>query len=493
MSFSDADKAEYLDVLSDGLKVSYKGPGREEKDAASVRTDVCIPTHGIGLYYYEISIRDQGDTGRIGLGLCDRNVKLEKMPGWENGSYAYHGDDGLLFRSTGVAGVPYGPGYGTGDVIGCCWDVVDNVVFFTKNGKNLGVAFRNLNGQYYPTVGMQSTGGGIDANFGSQAFIFDIEAFAQQKREHVLSCILSRKLCKDYRMLSDTVLSYLMHNRYSRTAAAFAKDAGREQFFIGEREFMMKRQAVCDKVVAGNIDGAISDVEKQFPQVMKRYLEVRFLLHTQKFIEMIVNGSSPEDTVEYGRKELSVFRNPEFLASQRSPGGRDGHGGNDSGGDGGGGSGGGNDDDVVVRDVDDDDDDGEDEEEDEEDEDDEEDDNEDDFDEDNEEDNVGEADVENEQSGGVQSNLAYSDILRDVYLLLAYGDPSKSPTGYLTKQTRREMVADRLNSAILASQGRPMRSVLERVICQGRSVLGHLLAMGNGPAAMVSEQDVLTF
>lgn len=573
MSFSDADKAEYLDVSSDGLKVCYKGPGREEKDAASVRTDACIPTHGIGLYYYEVAILDQGDTGRIGLGLCDRNVKLEKMPGWENGSYAYHGDDGLLFRSTGVAGVPYGPKYGTDDVIGCCWDVVDNVVFFTKNGKNLGVGFRNLEGAYYPTVGMQSTGGQIFANFGSQPFIFDIEAFAQQKREHVLSCVLSRKLPRDYGMLSDTVLSYLMHNGYSRTAAAFAKDAGREQFFIGEREFMMKRQAVCDKVVSGDIDGAISDVEKQFPQVLKRYLEVRFLLHTQKFIEMIVNGSSPEETVEYGRKELSVFRNPEYVASydnnrdssctvsktDRGNGGagagnagsagsagnsgstvnrmnaartrgargvRDAHdaqgarSGQVTGGSGSGSgaaehddedddrddedddgddddeeeeddddddNGGDGDGDVVVGEVDDDDDD--DVEEDEEDGDD------DDGDEDDEEEEEVEEDSSNKNKTGdrIQSNLAYADILRDVYLLLAYGDPSKSPTGYLTKQNRREMVADRLNSAILASQGRPMRSVLERVIGQSRSVLSHLLSMDNGPAAMVSERDVLTF
>lgn len=495
MSFSDSDKADYLDVSSDGLKVCYKGPGREEKDAASVRTDVCIPTHGIGLYYYEIAILDQGNTGRIGLGLCDRNVKLEKMPGWESGSYAYHGDDGLLFRSTGVAGVPYSGPYGTDDVIGCCWDVVDNVVFFTKNGKNLGVAFRNLKGSYYPTVGMQSTGGQIHANFGSQAFIFDIEAFAQRKREDVLSAILTRKLSKDYRILSDTVLSYLMHNGYSRTAAAFAKDAGREHFFLKERDFMMQRQAVCDKVLSGDIDGAISDVEKQFPQVLKRYLEVRFLLHTQKFIEMIVNGSSPEDTVEYGRKELSVFRNPDYVASQTNhhitslgndvSGPEDDNDGNEEE----------DDEDVVVGDVNDADDDNEHEGDD------------DDDDEVEVEDlpvarsasgscggNTGGAAASAAGCGGVgQSQLSYSDILRDVYLLLAYGDPSKSPTGYLTKQNRREMVADRLNSAILASQGRPMRSVLERVICQNRSVLGHLLSMDNGPASMVSEQDVLTF
>lgn len=413
--FSDLDKADHLVCDPDGLEVSYRGPGQEEKDAASIRTDVPIPTNGIGLYYFEITIREKGDNGRIGIGLCERKVKLEKMPGWENGSYAYHGDDGLLFNQNGSSGKEYGPEYGTGDVIGCCWDLIDNAVFFTLNGENLGVAFPNLSGTFYPTVGLQSNGGQVLANFGTERYKFDIEAYANQQREKVLSSIMSRKLEKDYRLLSDTVLSYLMHNGYSGTAAAFAKDAGREQLFHAEKESMLKRQAVCEKVVKGDIDGAIADVEKQFPQVLKRHLNVCFLLHTQKFIEMIVSASL-DDAVEYGRKELAVFRNPEFIKS---------------------------------------------------------------------------AEAQDTEHGGVQRKMAYSEILKDVYLLLAYGDPSRSPTGYLTEQNRREMVADRLNSAILATQGRPMRSVLERFICHCRNVLSHLLRMDNGPAALVSEQDVL--
>lgn len=416
LSFSDVDRADHLECENDGLSVRYAGPGREEKDAASVRADTSIPTSGLGLYYFEINIANAGDTGRIGVGLCDRNVKLEKMPGWESGSYAYHGDDGLLFRQTGVAGAAYGPKYGTDDFIGCCWDLVENVVFFTKNGKNLGTAFRDLTGTLYPTIGMQSMGGHVKANFGSEQFVFDIEAYAQQQRDKILSSIMKRTISKDYRILSDTVLSYLMHNGYSQTAEAFAKNAGREEQFRDEHESMMRRQAVCDKVLAGDIDGAIADLDKQFPMVMKNQLDVRFLLHTQKFIEMIVSGSSPEETVEYGRKELSIFRNQEFIQA---------------------------------------------------------------------------AEALDTFQGHADSAFAYSEVLQDVYLLLAYGDPSKSPTGYLTKQSRREMVSDRLNSAILASQGRPMLSVLERFICQSENVLKHLVKMSNGPAALVSVHDML--
>ena len=412
-AFSDSDKADDLECSHNGTHVTYTGPGQQEKDAASVRSDKSIPTSGIAIYYFEISILDAGTTGRIGVGLCDSNVKLEKMPGWDPGSYAYHGDDGMLFRQTGMAGTTYGPKYSTDDVIGCCWDLVQNRVFFTKNGQNLGVAFNSIHGELFPTIGMQSRQGKIKANFGQLPFAFDIESYAQQQRESVLRSLLCRTLPQDYRILSDTVLGYLIHNGYSKTAAAFAKDAGRDRMYQREHESMKRRQAVCEKVLTGDIDGAMADLERQFPQVLKTQLNMRFLLRTQKFIEMLVSGSSLDETVEYGRKELSVFRDKEYI--EESEGG------------------------LVAK----------------------------------------------------NERIVYDDVLRDVYLLLAYGNPAESPTGHLTKQSRREMVADRLNSAMLVSQGRAMQSVLEQFLCQMENILKHLLGLGNGAAALVSVHDLM--
>jgi len=59
------------------------------------------------------------------------------IAGWDKCSYGYHGDDGNSFCSSGPA-QPYGPTFTTGDVIGCCLNLVDNVCFYTKNGVNLG-------------------------------------------------------------------------------------------------------------------------------------------------------------------------------------------------------------------------------------------------------------------------------------------------------------------------------------------------------------------
>lgn len=413
--FCEAAKAPNIICDEEGLLISYDGPG-QDPDAASIRTDISVPTSGIGLYYFEVTVIDQGDTGRIGIGLCESKVILAKMPGWERGSYAYHGDDGLLFRQSGTSGNRYGPKYGTKDVIGCCWDFVDNIMFFTKNSENLGPAFHNITGELFPTIGMQSSSAQILANFGATPFKFNIEAYAQQQREKVLSSIMARKLPKDHRVHSDIILSYLIHNGYSRTAAAFAKDAGREQLFERERVFLMKRQAVCEKVISGDIDGAIADIESEFPEVMELHLNVRFLVHTQKFIDMLVKGSNPEDVLTYGLRTLWRFKDSDCIAK---------------------------------------------------------------------------AEAQDHEQGGLESSVPYKKILSDVYSLLAYSDPSESPAKYLTLPSRREMVADRLNSAILATQGHPMRSVLEDLICQNRNVLSHLGEVGNGPAALVSERDIL--
>ena len=62
------------------------------------------------------------------------------ITGWEKQSYGYHGDDGHSFCSSGT-GKPYGPTFTTGDVIGCCINLIDNTCFYTKNGVNLGEFF----------------------------------------------------------------------------------------------------------------------------------------------------------------------------------------------------------------------------------------------------------------------------------------------------------------------------------------------------------------
>jgi hypothetical protein len=68
---------------------------------------------------------------------------FKMIKGWDKNSYGYHGDDGHSFCCSGT-GQNYGPTFTTGDVIGCCLNLIENTCFYTKNGYNLGIAFRDL-------------------------------------------------------------------------------------------------------------------------------------------------------------------------------------------------------------------------------------------------------------------------------------------------------------------------------------------------------------
>ncbi|CAI2184052.1 10232_t:CDS:2, partial [Funneliformis geosporum] len=89
------------------------------------------------------------------------------MPGWEDSSWGYHGDGNVFFN---FAGKPYGSKFTTGDTVGCCVNFRNNTVLYTRNGVNLGIAFRDLKNALYPCVGMMSQGGSIRENFGHTTF-----------------------------------------------------------------------------------------------------------------------------------------------------------------------------------------------------------------------------------------------------------------------------------------------------------------------------------
>ncbi|CAF4826706.1 unnamed protein product, partial [Rotaria magnacalcarata] len=56
------DKASTLFLQQNDLVVTYKGPGKSHKDAASVRSDYPIPSL-TGIYYFEVKILSKGRDG----------------------------------------------------------------------------------------------------------------------------------------------------------------------------------------------------------------------------------------------------------------------------------------------------------------------------------------------------------------------------------------------------------------------------------------------
>ncbi|XP_047000960.1 ran-binding protein 9 [Schistocerca americana] len=292
-SWSPKDKYNYIGLSQNNLRVHYKGHGKTHKDAASVRATHPIPA-ACGLYYFEVKIVSKGRDGYMGIGLSAQGVNMNRLPGWDKHSYGYHGDDGHSFCSSGT-GQPYGPTFTTGDVIGCGVNLVDNTCFYTKNGHNLGVAFTDLPPNLYPTVGLQTPGEVVDANFGQSPFVFDIEDMMRELRARTLRTIHEFPV-PDNRgewqaTLHKMVSTYLVHHGYCATAESFANGTG--QVFEEDLTSIKNRQRILKLVLAGRMGEAIETTSELYPGLLERDQNLLFLLKCRQFVEM-VNGSDSE-------------------------------------------------------------------------------------------------------------------------------------------------------------------------------------------------------
>ncbi|XP_074864394.1 ran-binding protein 10 isoform X2 [Carettochelys insculpta] len=292
-SWSPKDKYNYIGLSQGNLRVHYKGHGKNHKDAASVRATHPIPA-ACGIYYFEVKIVSKGRDGYMGIGLSAQGVNMNRLPGWDKHSYGYHGDDGHSFCSSGT-GQPYGPTFTTGDVIGCCVNLINNTCFYTKNGHSLGIAFTDLPSNLYPTVGLQTPGEIVDANFGQQPFVFDIEDYMREWRAKIQSTIkrfpVGDRLGEWQTMLQNMVSSYLVHHGYCSTATAFARVTDTT---IQEEQISIKnRQRIQKLVLAGRVGEAIEATQQLYPGLLEHNPNLLFTLKCRQFVEM-VNGTDSE-------------------------------------------------------------------------------------------------------------------------------------------------------------------------------------------------------
>lgn len=58
----------------------YLGQGKNPKDAAAVRADHPIPLT-CGVYYFEVLVMSNEPDCCMGIGLCEKNVDLQRLPG----------------------------------------------------------------------------------------------------------------------------------------------------------------------------------------------------------------------------------------------------------------------------------------------------------------------------------------------------------------------------------------------------------------------------
>ncbi|KAI4489038.1 hypothetical protein M0804_004536 [Polistes exclamans] len=357
-SWSPKDKYNYIGLSQNNLRVHYKGYGKTHKDAASVRTTHSIPA-SCGLYYFEVKIVSKGRDGYMGIGLSAHGVNVNRLPGWDKHSYGYHGDDGHSFCSSGT-GQPYGPTFTTGDVIGCGVNLVDNTAFYTKNGHHLGIAFTDLPStlihyliicnmeeeevedndeeipvdiednsditepNLYPTVGLQTPGEVVDANFGQSPFVFDIGDMMNELRvrtrlqiinfptpdhgqgqwQAVLHKPLPGKLAENLHGIIVSRVTKVCTNstEWCLRISSITGTAPPPKPSPTARAKSLRRTSIplkIDKVrilklvLAGRMGEAIDLTSRLYPGLLERDPNLLFALKCRQFVEM-VNGSDSE-------------------------------------------------------------------------------------------------------------------------------------------------------------------------------------------------------
>ncbi|EFR02972.1 ran-binding protein 10 [Nannizzia gypsea CBS 118893] len=325
--WNEGDKYSGLDLLGEGLEVRYIGHvPKQDHDAAAVRADQPMPVK-CGLYYFEVTILAKPKDGMIGVGFSNNKASLERLPGWEQESWAYHGDDGKTFFGDNQSqGRSYGPTFTVNDTIGCGIVFSTGSAFFTKNGSFLGNAFRDLKpAKLYPCVGMRKQPGAhVRANFGQFPFIFDIDKMMEDEKYHVQRSIQMTELSTLHPTLDESefmqklIAQFLAHDGYVETAKIFAQEVQDEKRALqssGEVSWKgleveddidaINRQKIRTAILEGDIDRALKLTNVHYANVLGSNPHIHFRLRCRKFIEMMRRCTEPQPATTSSSNGLS--------------------------------------------------------------------------------------------------------------------------------------------------------------------------------------------
>ncbi|XP_057457070.1 ran-binding protein M homolog [Lotus japonicus] len=305
----------FVVVSTDKLSVKYTSINLHGHDVGVIQANKPAPTKRL-VYYFEIHVKDAGVKGQIAIGFTSETFKMRRQPGWEANSCGYHGDDGLLYRGHGK-GEPFGPTYTSGDIVGAGINYASHEFLFTKNGQVVGTVYKDIKGPLFPTIAVHSQNEEVHVNFGQKPFSFDLKEFEAQERMKQQMKIeeISVPPTISYRI----VRSYLLHYGYEDTLNSFDAASrstvppihiAQEENVIHEQEIsytLNHRRTLRQLIRDGEIDVAFDKLREWYPQIFKGNTSATcFLLHCQKFIELVRVGAL-EEAVKYGRKELSNF------------------------------------------------------------------------------------------------------------------------------------------------------------------------------------------
>ncbi|XP_022718265.1 ran-binding proteins 9/10 homolog isoform X2 [Durio zibethinus] len=283
----------FLVVAPDKLSVKYPTINLHGHDVGVIQADKPVPVKRL-LYYFEIYVKNAGAKGQIAIGFTNEGFKMRRQPGWEVNSCGYHGDDGFLYHGQGK-GDAFGPTYTAGDTVGGGINYASQEFFFTKNGALVGTVSgeKEMKSRLFPTIAVHSQNEEVHVNFGQKKFAFDLKEYEAQERLKQQMTI--EKIALPPNISYGLVRSYLLHYGYEDTLKSFdlASKSTIPPIYIAQENGFDEQ----DIVYALNQRKILRQDDKS---------ATCFLLHCQKFIELVRVGAL-EEAVKYGRIELAKF------------------------------------------------------------------------------------------------------------------------------------------------------------------------------------------
>ena len=166
-------------IFVNEFTVKYIGKGISKIDYGIVQTEKEI-LNKRPIFYFEANIIEDGKEADLLIGIGEKDITEKCIQlGLTSRSYGYH-SKGKSYNNK--KNNKYGETFKKGDIIGCGVDFINKGIFYTKNGKFLDFAFKEINfelnkGFFYPSICMHSLNIEIKVNFGNENFKFDINNY----------------------------------------------------------------------------------------------------------------------------------------------------------------------------------------------------------------------------------------------------------------------------------------------------------------------------
>ncbi|XP_059631945.1 ran-binding protein M homolog [Cornus florida] len=300
-------------VLPDRLTVQYSSVNLHEHDVGAVQANRPAPVKRL-VYYFEMFVKNHGAKGKVAIGFTCEGYNMRRQPGWEANSYGYHGEEGKFFHGQGNV-EDFAAKFEAGDTVGGGINYATQDLFFTRNGVIVGTVYKDVKVPLYPTVAVHSQNEEVSVNFGKEPFRFDLKAYEAQERAKQEMIIENVSLPQN--VSYEIVRSYLLHYGYEDTLQLFdmaskstapsiplAKENG---FTEPEMYALNERKTLRQLIKIGKIDDAFGKLRDWYPQIVQDGTSATcFLLHSQKFIELVRDGKL-EEAVAYGRINFEKF------------------------------------------------------------------------------------------------------------------------------------------------------------------------------------------